>query len=177
MSAIARLLSLVLLLLTLTGCAPALGEGTATPLQNRIPTPSPVSVAPSVPDVAPTVSEASEGGPDLTGSGDGMTREQELATFPPEPQNFTVTVTEEGVLLKWKAPPPVTTFHQYSDEILGYYIYRRIGDADYTRIGSTQAFEYLDRTAEKGVRYYYTVSALHEQNIESNRPTGLPATR
>ena len=146
-----------ILMLLLVGCAPTPPEA-PEPTQTSAPTQSP----PATRDSAP---------------GAGITYEENLRINPPAVRNLAVETSGEGVLLTWQAPPAVTAPHSYSDAILGYKVYRRTGEEKRALLAETQELRYLDTSAQPGVEYFYTVTALHENNIESTRPDEVSGVR
>jgi hypothetical protein len=136
-------------------------------------------VSPAAPEPTRASAPATQGPPATrdSGPGPGISYEENLRINPPAVRNLAVEASTGGVLLTWQAPPAVTVPHSYSDEILGYKIYRRSGEEKRALLAETQDLRYLDDNAEAGVEYFYTVTALHENNIESTRPDEVSFTR
>lgn len=164
-------LKILLVPVLLAGCVP--NGDTQIP---AIATTAAASLAPTRgPDVQP---ENQPGRPD-SGPG-GISYEENLRINPPAVRSLAAEPSGEGILLTWEAPPEVTVPHSYSDEILGYKIYRRAEGEPLTGrslLAETQELRYLDASAAPGVMYYYTVTALHDHNIESTRPDEVSARR
>jgi len=51
----------------------------------------------------------------------------------------------------------------------GYYVYRKTANGSYSRIGTTAARSFTDKTAKSGTTYYYTVRAYSGSNLSSFR--------
>ncbi len=153
----------------LAGCAgPSAAPGSPTE-----PTAGPPAA--QEPSSHPAVGTARPGG-----SGPGISYEENLRINPPAVQNLTAAVQADGILLTWDAPPAVSVPHSYSDNILGYRVYRRAQGSvlsDRALLAETDETRYLDASAEPGVEYFYTVTALNERNLESSRADEVSATR
>ena len=78
--------------------------------------------------------------------------------------------TAEGVQLNWTPPPPVTVPHSYSDKVSYYKVYRRTDGSAFGFLAQTTQLLYLDRSAQAGTRFYYTVTAMLDDGNESLRP-------
>ena len=166
---------LMFIAILLAGCVP---DG-STPAQPVDTASAPTAVASPAParetEIQP---EIQPGRPD-TGPG-GISYEENLRINPPAVRNLAAQATGEGILLTWEAPPEVTVSHSYSDEIFGYKIYRRAEGEPLTGrslLAETQELRYLDTSAAPGVMYSYTVTALHDHNVESTRPDEVSARR
>lgn len=166
---------LVFIAILLAGCVP---DG-STPAQPVDTAAAPSVVASPAPTREPGIQpEIQPGRPD-TGPG-GISYEENLRINPPAVRNLAAEATSEGILLTWEAPPEVTVPHSYSDEIFGYKIYRRAeGEPLSGRrlLAETQELRYLDASAATGMTYYYTVTALHDHDVESTRPDEVSARR
>jgi hypothetical protein len=125
-----------------------------------------------VPVETPTL-EAMQNKDGSTINSPGLTYEENLAINPPPPDDLAAIVTSGGIKLTWNPPPPVLVTHYYSDNILYYKVYRRVEGASFVFLGQTEENSYLDKTAAEGTRYYYTVTAQHENGIESSRPNEI----
>jgi len=49
----------------------------------------------------------------------------------------------------------------------GYYVYRKTANGSYSRVGTTTATSFTDKTAKKGTTYYYTVRAYSGKTLSS----------
>jgi len=117
------------------------------------------------------------GNPDISATPSELTYEEDLSIHPPAPAALKAIVTEEGIEFSWEVPPPVTVPHGYSDEVLFYKVYRRTDATPFAFLAQTTETVYKDQDAIAGVKYYYTVTAMHENEIESTRPSEVSVTR
>lgn len=154
--------SMTAALLLVAGCAPTMQQ---TPAADT--TPAVVATAPAN---VPTEPGKVPGGP-------GISYEENLAINPPPVQNLSAQAQAGGIRLIWEAPPTVTLPHRWDDAVLGYKVYRRTADTRLAFLADTLDTQYLDETAEPGVEYFYTVTALHAHNVESTRPDVVSAVR
>ena len=106
----------------------------------------------------------------MTTSPGELTLNQSLATNPPPPGGLKANRTALGIQLNWEVPPAVTVPHHYPDIILYYKIYRRTTGSEFASVGQTILTTYLDSNAATGTEYFYTVTAMHGNQIESQRP-------
>jgi hypothetical protein len=164
-------LTLVTLLVCVTACAP-LGISTRQPTIQELtfeensslhsPTPNPdciihVSTVPSAPE---------------------LTYEENLSINPPPPCDFQATIVDNGIQLRWDLPPAVPVPHHYSDRILFYKIYRRTESTGFVFLAKTSDFSFLDQGAGTAGEFIYTITAMHENEIESSRsPEVVPARK
>ncbi len=90
--------------------------------------------------------------------------------FPPAvPTNITATGGLSAIELSW-ARNEEPDFH-------GYRVYRALGDGPFELIAAdVQPPNYSDRTVESGKRYRYVITAVDENNNESNRSAVVEAT-
>jgi len=166
---------LVLTVILLAGCVP----NAATPASAVDTTVTPTAAASPAPTREPDVQPENQPGRPESGPG-GISYEENLRINPPAVRNLAAQATGEGILLTWEAPPEVTVPHSYSDEIFGYKIYRRAeGEPLSGRklLAETQELRYLDASAATGMTYYYTVTALHDHDVESTRPDEVSARK
>jgi hypothetical protein len=108
-------------------------------------------------------------GPMTTSPGE-LTLNQSLATNPPPPGGLKANRTALGIQLNWEVPPAVTVPHHYSDTILYYKVYRHTVGGEPVFLERTILTTYLDSNAAAGTEYFYTVTAMHANQIESQRP-------
>lgn len=159
----------------LAGCVP--NGNTPAQAVDTIAAPT-AAASPSSTRKADVPSETQPGRPE-SGPG-GISYEENLRINPPTVRSLAAQATAEGILLTWEAPSQVTVPHSYSDEVLGYKIYRRTEGAPLPErelLAETQELRYLDASAAPGVVYFYTVTALHDHNVESTRPDEVSAQR
>ncbi|MCR5664270.1 MAG: leucine-rich repeat protein [Oscillospiraceae bacterium] len=92
--------------------------------------------------------------------------EGRTCTFIAKADITNITVTEEGVSLQWSKPAGAKNFR----------VMRRVdGETKWTVLDVVLGTEYLDTTAEKGVKYWYTVRGVSMDNtvlINSYNGTG-----
>ena len=74
-------------------------------------------------------------------------RDGYVNTFYTPPKIDSLYVTGGGVAVEWKRAPGAEDYR----------VYRRTADTSWTRLTQTDESRYIDMTAEKGVRYYYTL--------------------
>ncbi len=88
--------------------------------------------------------------------------------FMSAPKLVSATSTSSGIKVTFKSSPLATY----------YYVYRKQGTGEFTLVGkvSKNATSYVDKTAEKGVQYTYTVRA-YSSGVLSSRYSGVRATR
>lgn len=99
------------------------------------------------------------GGCGLFGGGD--------TTPPNAPSGLDATSQDGAISLSWESPQ--------ADDVAGYNVYRS-GSPGVSQSGSpleseTSSTEYVDRSAENGTTYYYVVTAVDEDENESD-PSG-----
>ncbi len=85
------------------------------------------------------------------------------------PELLTAKSTKEGILIDFEIPEGAS----------GSYVYRKIGNGAWKKIGTinnTKSHTYLDVTAEKGVKYTYTVRAFDGKSISSYNAKGIVCT-
>jgi len=159
------LVNLLILVLLLGACA---APPVNTPVQTQPPPPTLIPLPPSAtPALAATTAE--ETAPVPTDNS-GLSLEESLRINPPPPAELKAIRTAEGVQLNWNPPPLVTVPHSYSDTISYYKIYRRTDGSPFAYLAQTAQLLYLDRSAQAGTRYYYTVTAMLDDGNESLRP-------
>ncbi len=76
------------------------------------------------------------------------------------PSLRSATSSKSGITVKWSSVEGTT----------GYYVYRKTAGSSWTCLGSvggTNNTTYLDRSARKGVTYYYTVRACYGKTVSS----------
>ena len=100
----------------------------------------------------------------------------DLALNPPPPADLAAKVISGGIKITWNPPPPVLIPHHYTDVILFYKIYRRTESTQFVFLTQATEISFLDKTAVQGTTYYYTVTAQHENGVESSRPDEISAT-
>ncbi|MBE3039819.1 MAG: hypothetical protein IMZ62_13535 [Chloroflexi bacterium] len=105
-----------------------------------------------------------------TSDNPGLSLEESLRINPPPPAGLKVIRTAEGVELSWNPPPTVTVPHSYSDTVSYYKVYRRTDGSQFAYLAQTTQLLYLDRSAQTGIKYYYTVTAMLDDSNESLRP-------
>jgi fibronectin type 3 domain-containing protein len=111
----------------------------------------------------PVEGELSE---EVTPTGE-LTYEELPGMTPPTPEELRVELAEEGAHVAWKPGPPVETEHSYSDVILRYDVYRRVeSEGELVLVDSVIDTQYLDTSAEAGVVYCYSVSAVYDGPVE-----------
>ena len=98
-----------------------------------------------------------------------LTYEQDLSINPPPPTALKATIVAQGIQLSWESPPPVSVPHYYSDQVLYFKVYRRTEDTQFAYLAQTTEMVYIDQSALTGIKYYFTVTAMHENGIESSR--------
>jgi len=98
-----------------------------------------------------------------------LTYEQSLSTTPPAPTDLKAVLVNGKVQLSWQEPPPVTVLHYYGDEILYYKVYRRTQGKKFAFLAQVTETSYLDQDPPTGIEYFYTVTAVHPNEIESSR--------
>jgi fibronectin type 3 domain-containing protein len=117
------------------------------------------------------------GNPNLSVPPSELTSEEDLSVHPPAPAALKAIVTEEGIEFSWEVPPPVNVPHGYSDKVLFYKVYRRTDATQFAFLAQSTETVYKDQDVIAGVKYYYTVTAMHENGIESIRPSEVSVTR
>jgi len=163
------LLSITAILLFVAGCVPTAQQ---TPAVENTP-----AVRETTPANVPTEPGDVNSGPGKVPGGPGISFEENLAINPPPVQNLSAQAQAGGILLTWEAPPTVTLPHRWEDAVLGYKVYRRTADTRLAFLADTPDTQYMDETAEPGVEYFYTITALHAHNVESTRPDVVSAVR
>ena len=178
-----------MLLICMAACAPTSVQTDATLVQTT-PTPIFTPALSSTPEVTaswtervltetpietPTsVTSQKKGGTVATPS--ELTYEMDLAINPPPPADLAAKVISGGIKITWNPPPPVLIPHHYTDVILFYKIYRRTESTQFVFLTQTTEISFLDKTAVQGTTYYYSVTAQHENGVESSRPDEINAT-
>jgi hypothetical protein len=91
---------------------------------------------------------------------------------PPPAPDLTVTAAEKAVLLEWSdvsgEPDPDTEVNDFA----GYRVYRALGrnDTTYTRIWEGNSTSYRDTTVQRGVEYFYYVTAYDNGSQNWDQP-------
>jgi hypothetical protein len=98
-----------------------------------------------------------------------LTYAENLSILPPPPCDFRATIVDNGNQLRWDLPPAVPVSHHYGDRILYYKIYRKTESTGFIFLAKTSDFTFLDQSAVSGPGYIYTITAMHENEIESSR--------
>jgi hypothetical protein len=155
-----------------------LGACAAPPAQNQTPLPGATSAAPTrvlsplLPSAtpAPTTTAATEETMPTAPGNSGLSLEESLRINPPPPTELKAVRTAEGIQLSWAPPPPVTVPHDYSDKVAYYKVYRRTDGSQFAFLAQTPQLLYLDRSAQAGIRYDYTVTAMLDDTNESLQP-------
>jgi len=80
----------------------------------------------------------------------------EIQKFPLPPQNLHATTSDKQIYLDWEIP-----LDNGSSNIKEYRIYRYYYTYNYTYIGSTSSLEFIDNTINKGITYYYVITAVN----------------
>ena len=95
------------------------------------------------------------------------------ATAPSPPTNLTVSVSGNGLSLRWSVPSSGG-----GAEIIAYRIYRASGGAPLAQYAECIASSYLDGAAGRGVTYRYAVTAVNAQGEgqTSNEANGILAS-
>jgi hypothetical protein len=168
------LVNVLILVLLLGACAaPPINKlvqtQTPPPGATRAAPASTLNPGPSSATPAPTATPAEETMP-ATSDKPGLSLEESLRINPPPPAGLKVIRTAEGVALSWDPPPPVTVPHSYSDTVSYYKVYRRMDGSQFAYLAQTTQLLYLDRSAQTGIKYYYTITAMLDDSNESLRP-------
>ena len=87
--------------------------------------------------------------------------------IPLSPQDFSISLEKNGVLLTW-APPS----DPGDSEVTGYIVYRRSGvEESWGKLAETSGMNYTDSDVDGNVTYFYIVSAVNEygEGIKSDQ--------
>ena len=87
----------------------------------------------------------------LIGEGAAQTIKNDAESSVDAPENLVATAGDEGISLSWEAVP----------DALRYYVYRAQGDEAYYQLGYVYEPAYMDKNAEGGISYTYTVRAVY----------------
>lgn len=151
----------------LGGCG---DDDTPTTQEGTVPStpagPSPSSSSPSSSSSSSAITTATSG----TQPGE-LTPEEDLTINPPPPANVhVVDVSADSVELAWDPPPPVDAPHGYSDRVVAYRVYRRVGgELEFRPLAETPERGYVDSPVDPGQTYEYIVSSIRENNVEGTR--------
>ncbi|MFW6176166.1 MAG: PQQ-binding-like beta-propeller repeat protein [Thermoplasmatota archaeon] len=97
-------------------------------------------------------------------------------TVPSPPSNLTVSESDLKINLNWSAPE-----YAGGSEITHYNVYRGTNSTNLNQIGNPNKTEYVDTNIEKGITYYYYVTAVNDvgesdtSNLESIKITTKPS--
>lgn len=148
--------------ITLVSCASPIPSGQPRSLE-KTDWASPVSslVTPTQVRITPTANPTR-----------GISLDADLRIHPPAPVDLRVGIVPgPGVKLEWRSASPVTIGHAYSDEIIGYEVYRRTKTSDFAKLTIVKETNFIDRlNLVGGETYFYTVIAIHKGEIPSKRP-------
>jgi hypothetical protein len=107
-----------------------------------------------------------------------LTYAENLSNNPPPPCDLQALIVPNGIQLRWDLPPAVPVPHHYSDRVLYYIIYRRTESSGFVFLAKTSDFTFLDQSAVSGGGYFYTITAMHENEMESSRsPEVIPTSK
>lgn len=108
------------------------------------------------------VQSVSEGGVE------GLSFEEYLKTTPPPPRNLAGTRSGDRITLRWDAPEPVPSPHDYNDTIVGYRIYRGTTPETLSLYATTKDRIFTDSAITGSTTFTYEVTVLVGGDMESS---------